>query len=171
MVLTAGTQESVLCTLGPLEEACNVNASSCRWEEELTLFYPPRFFPALKKLPAITDFLGENCPLLKRGSTPPYTEAYHACGHPTRLRPCSSPAPGAQPAWSLAPLRSRRCPSPMSSPRCCGCFPCFCSPPVPSEAAAGVAPQAHPASLRISSQRHPAEMAGVRGTKPSLCLF
>lgn len=65
------------------------------------------------------------------------------------------PVPGALPAESLALLPSPSCPSQKSSPRCCGCSLCFCSPPVLLVEAEVGPLQAHRASLRTSSQRHP----------------
>lgn len=67
------------------------------------------------------------------------------------------PAPGARPAESPAPPRSRSCRSRRSSPRCCGCSLCFCSPLGLSGEVEGGPLQAHRAFLQTSSQRHPAK--------------
>lgn len=67
------------------------------------------------------------------------------------------PAPGARPAESPAPPRSRSCRSLRSSPRCCGCSLCFCSPLGLLGEVEGGPLQAHRAFLQTSSQRHPAK--------------
>lgn len=67
------------------------------------------------------------------------------------------PAPGARPAESPAPPRSRSCRSRRSSPRCCGCSLCFCSPLGLSGEVEEGPLQAHRAFLQTSSQRHPAK--------------
>ena len=65
------------------------------------------------------------------------------------------PAPGAPPAELLALLPSPSYPSRKSSPHCCDCSLCFCSPLVLLVEAEVGPLQAHQASLRTSSQRHP----------------
>ena len=87
------------------------------------------------------------------------------------------PAPGAPPAELLALLPSPSYPSRKSSPHCCDCSLCFCSPLVLlAEAEAGPL-QAHQASLRTSSQRHPTKRReklvtkGSSATKTSLWPF
>lgn len=83
----------------------------------------------------------------------------------TELWEGAVPAPAAPPnAWP-APPRSRSCPSQTSSPRCCGCSLCFCSPLALSGELQGGPLQAHRASLRTSSQRHPAKKEENRWPK------
>lgn len=65
------------------------------------------------------------------------------------------PAPGALPAESLALLLSLSYLSQKSSPHCCDCSLCFCSPLVLLVEAEAGPLQVHRAFLRTSSQRHP----------------
>lgn len=87
------------------------------------------------------------------------------------------PAPGAPPAESLALLLSPSCPSQKSSPRCCGCSLCFCSPLVLLVEAEVGPLRAHRASLQTSSQRHPTQREeklvtkGASATKTTLWPF
>lgn len=66
-----------------------------------------------------------------------------------------TPAPAAPPAWWPSPPPSPSCPSPRSSPRCCGCSRRPCSARGPQGRAAPVPPRARPASWRTASQTRP----------------
>lgn len=69
--------------------------------------------------------------------------------------PNLSPAPAAPPAeWPVLPP-SRNCPSPMSSPRCCGCWGQPCWQLGLWAQVSWALPQAHQASWQSASQTRP----------------
>lgn len=94
----------------------------------------------------------------------PWVPSQRACRAglllPVEGREQGSPAPAARPAWWPAPPPSPSCPTPRSSPGCCGCSRRPCSPPGLWGRAAQAPRPARLASWQTAFQTRPVEEQG-----------